>query len=106
MSPHAPLIAAHSSLEAAELRRGRRGTVLVEVREGVFVDAREVIGIFDPQTARLYVPDAVVEGDGTGGIAALVLTDRGVVASALAAQRLAQQLRGPVWGQVPPAPEL
>ena len=77
----------------------------LEVREGVFVAAHEVIGIFDPQTARLYLAAAAEASDGTAGAAALVLTDRGIVASALAPQRLAQQLHGPEWGQVPSVAE-
>ena len=68
--------------------------MLLEVREGVFVDLREVLGIFDPRTASLPAP----AGDGAEappvagpGPAALVLTDRGVVPAAFDPQRLAQQ---------------
>ena len=66
--------------------------MLLEVREGVFVDLREVLGIFDPRTARLPAGDALEASPETGpGPAALVLTDRGVVPAAFDPPRLAQQ---------------
>lgn len=67
--------------------------MLLEVREGVFVDLREVLGIFDPRTASLPAPASTgAEAPPAAGPgAALVLTDRGVVPAAFDPRRLAQQ---------------
>ncbi len=66
--------------------------MLLEVREGVFVDLREMLGIFDPRTANLPASDTTEALPTAGpGPAALVLTDRGVVPAAFDPQRLAQQ---------------
>jgi hypothetical protein len=72
--------------------QGGRKSMLLEVREGVFVDLREVLGIFDPRTASLPAGDALeASPEGGPGPAALVLTDRGVVAAGFDPPRLAQR---------------